>query len=198
MARVRSYKAQKAQVRYYTPPPDFADYNGQAKTPQRSAVFALRAFARKRGIEIKAEEVREITSVPPRNQTRICQSKQLRTRHNQCDSGLDPRGRTPSIKRSETAAISNYAEDDSIPLEDRSVPWLDLAEAAGVELPLTFHRKTQDDRTVTSKAVHRRCRDDEDLINTICEEEKELPPKQAKQRLEHADEELKERLHSID
>jgi hypothetical protein len=72
MARVRSRKAQKVQIRYYTPPPDLAEYNGQAKTLQRSAVFALQAFACKRGIEIKAEEVRDITGVPPRNQTRIC------------------------------------------------------------------------------------------------------------------------------
>ena len=67
IARVRSRKAQKAQIRYYTPLLDLVDYNGQAKTPQRSAVFALRAFARKRSIEIKVEEVRDITSVLPRN-----------------------------------------------------------------------------------------------------------------------------------
>ena len=52
MARLRSHKTQKALIRQYTPPPDLAQYVGQAKTPQRSAVFALRALARKRDLTL--------------------------------------------------------------------------------------------------------------------------------------------------
>ena len=87
MARIRSQKAQKKLVRHYTPPPELANYKGHAKTPQRSAVFACRALAAKKGISITRDDIHEITGVVTRVQTRILESKQLRTRHNYPDSG---------------------------------------------------------------------------------------------------------------
>ena len=141
MARLRSRKAQKALIRHYIPPPDLAQYNRQAKTPQRSAIFAIQALARKKGISVTREDIYDITGVATRKQSRILKSKQLCTRHNHPDSGPDPRGRKRSLKRSETAVIADYLNDESIPLDDRGAPWLDVAEAAGVDLPSSTHFK---------------------------------------------------------
>ena len=121
MPQIRPQKARKKLVRQYTPPPDLAEYNRQAKTPQRSAVFSLRAFARLRGLNITREEIRQVSGVAPRIQSRILASKQLRSLYNQPDSGPDPRGHKHALKRSETAAIAVYCKDESIPLKDRGV-----------------------------------------------------------------------------
>ena len=46
-----------------------------------------------------------------------------------------------ALTRSDTAAVGNYLNDDTVPLKDRGAPWLDVAEAAGVILPETTHFK---------------------------------------------------------
>ena len=188
MAQLQSCKVQKALIRQYTPPPDLAQYVGQVKTPQRSAVFVLRALARKRDLTLTREEIRDITGVAPRIQSRILSSKQLRTRHNQPDAGPDPRGKPRSLKHSETAAIANYLDDEHIPLDDKGAPWVDIAEAAGVELPPSIHYRT----------IQRTCKKDERIINAVCEEEKELSRTQADNRLDFIDVQLPQRPHSKD
>jgi hypothetical protein len=57
------------------------------------------------------------------------------------DSGPDPRGAKRAITRLETAAIAAYVDGESVPLNDRGAPWLNLAEASGVQLPETYHHK---------------------------------------------------------
>ena len=199
MARIRSQKAQKVQkalVRQYTPPPDLANYEGQAKTPQRAAIFALRAFAQKRKIKITREEIHEISGVATRIQSRILASKQLRTHHNRPDSGPDNRGRKRALTRSETAAIASYCEDESIPLDDRGAPWPTIAREAGVDIPSTYHFKTDSYEPVNSRFIRLACREDEGLINAVCEEEKELNESQARNRQDFVDEQLDKRPRS--
>jgi hypothetical protein len=196
MARIRSQKTPKSLARHYTPPPDLADYNGQAKTPQRSAVFALRAFVQRRKIKITREEIHEISSIVTRIQSRILASKQLRTYHNQPDSGPDNRGRKKALKRSDTAAIAAYCEDESIPLDDRGASWPDIARDAGVDLPFTLHPKTNTYEPLDSKYIRLACWEDEKLINAVCEEEKELGELQAKNRQEYIDKQLEHRPNS--
>ena len=198
MARLRSQKSQKSLIRHYTPPPNLANYNGQAKTPQRSAIFALQALARKRGLMITREEIKEITGVATRSQARILKSKQLCTRHNHPDTGPDPCGRKRSLTRSETAAISDYLEDESVPLDDRGAPWQDIAEAASVDLPKSVHFKPPGLRTIDARVIQRACRDDEDIINAVCKEEKELDEKQAQTRYKYANEQLNACPKSLD
>ena len=134
MARIRS---RKSVARHYTPPPELSLAEGQAKTPQRAAIIAAKAFAQELGIPIPKSIVRKVTGVSERCQTRILASHQVRTRHNWTDSGPDPRGGTRSITRSETAAIAAYVDDESVSLDDRGAPWPDLAEASGIILPST-------------------------------------------------------------
>jgi hypothetical protein len=112
----------KSRARHFTPPSDLAEYVGQAKTPQRSGVFVARTLAQKLGIPISQELVREVTGVAPRIQSRILASKQLRTLHNQPDSGPDPRGRKRALRRSDTAAIADYLDDETVPLDERGAP----------------------------------------------------------------------------
>lgn len=63
-------------------------------------------------------------------------------------------------------------------------------EAAGVGLLKTPHFKPAGTRTLTSQTNQRACRGDEDIINTVCKEEKELDEKQAKSRCEHTTKQL--------
>lgn len=195
MARIRS---RKSVARHYTPPPELSLAEGQAKTPQRAAIIAAKAFAQELGIPIPKSIVRKVTGVSERCQTRILASHQVRTRHNWTDSGPDPRGGTRSITRSETAAIAAYVDDESVSLDDRGAPWLDLAEASGVTLPSTFHSKPPGLRTVEPQSIRRACKVDEGMINAVCEEEKELTENQATTRIDWTDEQLLIRPHSED
>ena len=90
MGRTRSRKPRKPRARHFTPPIELSFSEGQIKTLQRCAVLAAKAFAQELRIPIPQELVRKVTSVPPRNQTQILASKQVRTRYNQPNSSLDP------------------------------------------------------------------------------------------------------------
>ena len=134
--------------------------------------------------------MRKVTGVAERVQTRILASKQVRTRHNQPDSGPDPRGRKRGLTRTETAAISDYLDDSTTSLDDKGKPWLDIATDAGVKLPKTTHFNPPGLRTINPKPIQRACKDDEDIINAICEEEKELTQKQADTHLDWINKQL--------
>ena len=187
MARIRS---RKSRARYFTPPPDLSSSQGQVKTPQRCGVLYAKAFSQELGIPIPQSLVRKVTGVAKRIQTRILASKQVRTRHNQPDSGPDLRGRKRALTWTETAAISDYLDDSTISLDDKGKPWLEITQDAGITLPKTTHFKPPGVRTVTTQTVQRACKLDEDLINAVCEEEKELTEVQAKARLNWIDEQL--------
>jgi hypothetical protein len=68
------------------------------------------------------------------------------------------------------------------------VPWIDIAEAAGVELPSSIHYRT----------IQQRYKKDKGIINAVCEEEKELTRTQADNRLDFIDIQLLQRPHSKD
>ena len=197
MARIRPYRP---RGRPYTPPPDLAyqPEQGQVQTPQRCGVIYAKVFAQKLGIPIPKELVREVTGVAERIQTRILASKEVRTRHNQVDKGPDPRGRKRALTRSDTSAISDYLSDPTTSLDDKGEPWLDVAESAGVTLPETYHFKPPGHRMIQTQSVQKACKEDEDLLNAICEEEKELLGYQAENRLRWIDEQLPARPHSED
>ena len=175
-------RTRKSRARHFTPPLELTCSNGQIKTPQRSAILTAKLLAQELNIQIPQPLLYDLVGVPPRNQSRILATKQVRTLHNQVDKGPDPRGRKRLITRSETAVIANYLDDDLVPLDDKGKPWTDIAEAAGVDLPQTYHFKTPGYRIIDPKAIQRACRDDEGIINSVCEEEKELTKAQATSR----------------
>lgn len=187
MGRTRS---RKSVARHYTPPIELCQSDGQAKTPQRAAVIAARAYAQELGIPIPQSLVRKVTGVAERVQSRILASKQVRTRHNLPNSGPDPRGRKRAITRSELAAIAAYVDDESVSLNDRGAPWLDLTEASGVQLPQTYHFNPPGYRIVEPQTIRMACRDDKDMINAVYEEEKELTTSQAQAREDWSDKQL--------
>jgi hypothetical protein len=89
------------------------------------------------------------------------------------------------LTRNETSAISNYLEDPAVLLGHKGKPWLDIAQDAAVVLPNTTHFKPP--------GV---CKADENLINAVCKEEKELTKTQAKAREKWTDEQLLQMHHS--
>ena len=193
MGRTRS---RKSVARHYTPPPELCQSEGQAKTPQRAAVIAARAYAQELGIPIPQSLVRKVTGVAERVQSRILASKQVRTRHNLPDSGPDPRERKRYITRADSAAIAAYVDDETVPLNDRGAPWLDLAEASGVQLPQTYHFNPPGYRTIEPQSIQMTCQRDEGIINAVCEEEKELTDNQATSREDWSVDQLAIRPHS--
>src|SRR5579871_933429 len=102
MARTES---RKSRARHFTPLSGLIHHNEQThpKTPARSGVYWAKAFSQELRIPIPQSLVYKITGVAPRSQTRILASKQVRTRHNQPDSGPDPRGRKRALTRIDTA-----------------------------------------------------------------------------------------------
>jgi hypothetical protein len=197
MGRINS---RKSRARHFTPPPDLlhAGQLSHPKTPSRCSVLWAKAFAQKLGITISQETVHEVTGIAPHVQTRILASKQPRTLHNQPDSGPDPRGRKRGITRSETAAIALHLDDTNISLDDKGKPWLDITEEAGVQLPKTVHFNPPGLYIINLKPVQQACRDDEDIINAVCKEEKELIESQVKVRTFWSDKQKAIQLHPKD
>ena len=111
-----------SRARYFTPPIELSYSDGQVKTPQRSAVLAAKVLSQELDIQIPQETVRKLFAIPPRIQSRILGSKQVRTLHNEPDSGPDPRGRKKALLRSDTAAIANYLDDPAVSLDDKGKP----------------------------------------------------------------------------
>ena len=189
-------KTRASRARHFTPPIELSCSDGQVKTPQRSAVLAAKVLSQELNIQIPQETVRKLFAVPPRIQSRILGSKQVRTLHNEPDSGPDPRGRKKALLRSDTAAIANYLDDPAVPLDDKGKPWLNILEDAGVEVPMTTHFKPPGTRVVSTFTVQHSCKEDEGLINAVCDEEKELTEAQAEGRRIFSHEQLKKRPKS--
>lgn len=114
----------KSRARHFTPPPDLARAaeQGKVKTPQRAGVFYAKAYAQELGIPIPTSVVRKVTGIARRIQSRILASKQVRTHHNQPDSGPDLRSRKRALTRTDTAAIADYLSDSDVPLDDKGKP----------------------------------------------------------------------------
>jgi hypothetical protein len=183
-------RTRRTRARHFTPPLELTCSDGQIKTPQRCAILTAKLLAQELKIQIPQPLLHSLVGVPPRNQSRILASKQVRTLHNQVDKGPDPRGRKRALKKSDTAAIADYLDDSSTTLDEKGAPWLDIAEQAGVELPHTTHFKPAGPRLVTTQSVQRACKKDEGIINAICEEEKELTNAQATARTDWIDVQL--------
>ena len=140
MGRIQT---RKSRARYYTPPPDLFQSPGtHPKTPQRCGVLFAKLYSQELGIPIPSLIIRKVTGIAPCGQTRILSSKEPRTRHNRPDTGPDPRGPHRALKRSDTAAIGDYLDDETVPLDDKGAPWHDIANAAGVTLESPIHYRT--------------------------------------------------------
>jgi hypothetical protein len=146
-------RTRKSRARHFTPPPELTSYNGQAKTPQRVAILTAKLLSQELNVPIPQELLHSVTGVPPRGQSRILASKQVRTLHNTVDKGPDPRGRKRALKRSDTAAIADYLKDPHTTLDDKGTPWVDIAEEAGVEFPKTVHFKPAGKRVVNMQSI---------------------------------------------
>jgi hypothetical protein len=135
MGRIRS---RKSRARYFTPPPSLSQEPGKhPETPARYGVLFAKLYEQELGIKIPSTIVQKVTGVAQRGQTRILSSKEPRTLHSQSNIDPDPRGRKRSLRRLDIAAISNYLDDEIVPLDDRGAPWQDIVEATGVVLPKT-------------------------------------------------------------
>jgi Ni,Fe-hydrogenase maturation factor len=195
MAFNSGYRMRK---KHYTPPPTLFSNTGILETPQRANIIFAKALEQELSIPIPSAVLTKLTGASTRSQSRIAASKEVRTLHNRPDNGPDPRGRPPVITRSDVAAIEDYLSDENEALEDRGAPWLDIAEAAGVKLQETTHFKPPGKREVNSETVQRICKRDAGIIDAVCHEEKKLPKKQADNRVDFSEEQLKDRPHPID
>ena len=115
-------RTRKSRARHFTPPLELSSSDGQIKTPQRYTILTVKLLVQELNIQIPQPLLYSLTGVPPRNQSRILASKQVRTLHNQVDKGPDPRGRKRALNRSDTTTIADYLNDDSILLDDKGKP----------------------------------------------------------------------------
>jgi hypothetical protein len=128
-----SIKSRKSRVCHFIPPPDLRKAEGQAEIPQRANILFAKILGQELGIQIPQTTVHGLIGVPPRSQTRILVSKQVRTLYNMPDSGLDPRGRKRTLSRKDIASIADYLEDPITSLDDKNKPWLDIAIDTGID-----------------------------------------------------------------
>jgi hypothetical protein len=97
--------------------------------------------------------IHDVTGFVPRVQTRILPSNRIRTLHHEPDSGPDPRERERTLTRQDTSVISDFLEDLTIPLDEKDLPWLNIIEHTGVELPQITHSKPSGTRTINSQTI---------------------------------------------
>ncbi|KAF8847121.1 hypothetical protein BDZ45DRAFT_733790 [Acephala macrosclerotiorum] len=165
-------RAYKCRQKHYTPPPEIKWEGGHVSTPQKTAIIIAKCIEQKCDVKISRDVLKDITNLDHRVQSQIIKEKQVRTFYNRSDNRPETRGRKGALTRGDTAAIGTFVEDDNVKKEDKAAPWADLADMAA-------------------------CKKDENIINAIQYEKKELPLKQADQRYDFAGEQLQERPHSI-
>jgi hypothetical protein len=168
------------------------------RTSQRCAILTAKLLAQELNIQILQPLLHDLVGVPTRNPSQILALKQLRTLHNQVDKGPDPRGRKRALTRSDTAAIADYLDDSHTSLDKKGAPWLDIAVQASIDLPQTTHFDPLGLRTIDTQRLQRACKEDEGIINSVCDEEKELTERQATARTNWIDIQLPIHSHSID
>lgn len=186
--KLPSIARNKSRARHFTPPPDLVHMGNQKypRTPSRCGVLWAKIFSQRLGINIPAKEVEGATGVSTRSQSRILASKSARTIYHVEDKGLDPRGRKKALKRTDTAAIADYLDAPTTSLDAKGALWLDIAIQASVELP-QITNKRGGKQIVSTKTIQHSCKLDEDLINAVYEEERELTDAQARARLDWID-----------
>lgn len=67
-------------------------------------------------------------------------------------------------------------------MREKGLPWGDVALRAGVQLPQTAHQFPPGKRQISELSIRRRYTEDEDLINAVAEEERELTKEQTQAR----------------
>jgi hypothetical protein len=72
------------------------------------------------------------------------------------------------------SAITDYLNNETVPLDNRGKGWLDITQGAGVILPETTHFKLYSKRIVNSHILQEAYKSDEGIINAVYKEEKEL------------------------
>ncbi|KAE8449326.1 hypothetical protein EG329_008227 [Mollisiaceae sp. DMI_Dod_QoI] len=172
-------RTRKSRARHFTPPPDLCKLEGQADTPRRAGVFYARLYSQALNIPIPSTIVEAVTNIPPH-------------------SGPNPRGRKGAFNKLETSQVKDYLVDSTTSLDDKGTLWQDVVEDAGVALPQTYHFKPPGPRDINSKGIQRVLKQEEGIINAVCEEEKELRQQLADERYEWCSNQLKARPHSKD
>jgi len=84
-------------------------------------VFYNKVFADKLGITISTDDIKEVTGLARRCQSHIIKSGYIQTLYNKSNLGPDPQGRKRTLIYLDTAAIVSYLNDDSVPLNNRSI-----------------------------------------------------------------------------
>lgn len=186
------------RIKHVTPPLALSVATGHHSTPQRVGVFLCKEIAFQKKIKIPTSEVQAFTGVPPRSQSEILKSKEVRMLHHSLEpQEPDPRAPLRQITRLQTQAIYNYLTDERIPPRERNKPWQDVFLAAtGEPLPQTIH--TEGFRDINPQTIQIWCRKDEGIGSFKREEEKELTPTQARKRREWINIQLPIRPHSVD
>lgn len=180
-------RQRKSNRKHFTPPKAIYSSAKHHETPQRSSLFAAKATAQFLDKPIDATALHTITGIPPRSQTRILRSGEVRRLHNQEDLGPDPRGPNRVVTREITRAVGEFVRDPNVPVEDKSAPYLDLVTLAGHEIPKTLHHKPYGYREVEAQTIQQHLKRDEGIGSFVREEEKELNRAQRDQRLDWID-----------
>jgi len=183
----------RRRARYYTPPIELStSISGHIQTPQRCGVLYAKLFAQRLGIQIPNKIVEEVTGVADRTQRRILGSKQPRSLTNIPDN-LEPRGRNRAITKQESSAVATYLDDDSVDIDDKGKPWIEILRDSGVDIPQTIHFNPSGYHDISERGIRNTLFRDEKIINAVCEEERDLSKKQAETRIIWRDKVLEDR-----
>ncbi|KAJ5031779.1 hypothetical protein PSV08DRAFT_385856 [Bipolaris maydis] len=124
------------RLKINTPPPELQPLEEQAdgqrpqvQTPKRAAIFAVYLWAQQQSIPCNLASISTLFGIPKSTASDILASRRCRRLQN-ADDVVDTRPPPRQLTRSDTAAIGTWL--DEAPFDDKSLPWQDISEKAGV------------------------------------------------------------------
>ena len=150
----------------------------QVETPKRSAIFAVYYWAQQQNIPCNLHSISTVFGIPKSTASDILASG--RCRRLQHSDDVDNRPRLRELTRSDTNAIATYL--DQAPFEEKSLPWQDVADQAGVAKE--FH-ENQPNTQWSSAVIQRRVTQDESIKTHKAIVKEKHRPAQIQKRLEY-------------
>ena len=163
----------------------------QVETPKRSAIFAVYYWAQQQNIPCNLHSISTVFGIPKSTASDILASG--RCRRLQHSDDVDNRPRLRELTRSDTNAIATYL--DQAPFEEKSLPWQDVADQAGVAKE--FH-ENQPNTQWSSAVIQRRVTQDESIKTHKAIVKEKHRPAQIQKRLEYCRIQLQQRPSGTD
>ncbi|EUC27749.1 hypothetical protein COCCADRAFT_45533, partial [Bipolaris zeicola 26-R-13] len=160
----------------------------QLETPKRSAIFAVLYYCEQQSLPCNLQSISTVFEILHSTVHDVYSSRRCRRLQN--SNEVDSRLPLREISRSDTNAIATFL--DRATLEQKSLPWQDIAEEAGV-VKHYHHEKGQENEQWAAKVLQRRVTADEGIKTHKAVVKEQHTPTQVDKRLKYCRIQLQQR-----